>query len=143
MANSTKFIMHACIAMLAVITAMSAVASAAERNGHQSLQYTRRALISRLLNEDQSRSPTCTKNKNICLGKDIEGNVKSECCNDRCANVLTDRYNCGGCNKVCDFQFHCCNGKCLNVAYDTKNCGKCGNQCKKGSKCVYGMCAYA
>jgi hypothetical protein len=83
---------------------------------------------------------------------------KPTICDEQCTNVLTDPYNCGGCDNLCPSdelcengqcaKIHCggntptlCNAACTNVLTDPKNCGGCSIACPKGEKCEDGTCS--
>lgn len=80
-------------------------------------------------------------------------------CDGYCANLQTDRENCGICDSWCEFLV-CRDGDCqcpnegelpcedefggvtcTNVQSDYQNCGACGNECTGGQHCVNGACA--
>ncbi|KAG6501908.1 hypothetical protein ZIOFF_041792 [Zingiber officinale] len=65
------------------------------------------------------------------------------CCESRCRDVFSDRYNCGACGSRCGFGQLCCGGQCTSVAYDVGNCGACGAVCPDNQRCEYGACGYA
>jgi hypothetical protein len=61
------------------------------------------------------------------------------CCAKSCADLKTDRNNCGSCGHVCPAGQNCCNGTCaaLNTV---NNCGACGRACAAGQGCCNGQC---
>ncbi|KAI5590649.1 hypothetical protein POPTR_004G030900v4 [Populus trichocarpa] len=83
---------------------------------------------------------TCNKLPRICRLKRSPG---PDCCNKKCVDVKTDRFNCGMCGYKCKYTETCCKGKCVNPSFDKRHCGGCNKKCKKGEFCVYGMCSYA
>ncbi|KAK7303335.1 hypothetical protein RJT34_14238 [Clitoria ternatea] len=83
---------------------------------------------------------SCEKYPKICH---MKGSGGPDCCNNKCVNFSTDRFNCGRCGKKCSFGKMCCDGKCVNPRTNEKHCGKCGNKCDARGSCVYGMCSYA
>jgi hypothetical protein len=73
-------------------------------------------------------------------------------CNDQCADLSTDEWNCGKCGKNCGFLIcidgtcqNCasgekaCNGECVDPQSDPANCGTCGTVCDSGA-CRFGAC---
>jgi hypothetical protein len=84
---------------------------------------------------------------------------KDQAGKDFCANTMYDRYNCGGCGKVCGGNEQCmggacvpggggpdagtqcpanfltCAGRCVDPYSDTNNCGECGVICEQGFYC--------
>ncbi|KAJ1428715.1 Stigma-specific protein Stig1 [Sesbania bispinosa] len=103
-----------------------------------SLRGTNRFLSQK--NNHRSAALTCDKYPKICH---IKGSVGPDCCNNKCVNFTTDRFNCGRCGKKCSFGKICCEGKCVNPRTNEKHCGRCGNKCDNRGSCVYGMCSYA
>lgn len=83
---------------------------------------------------------TCDRNIKVCRAK---GSPGRNCCQKKCVDLKTDRYNCGRCGKKCNYSEICCKGKCVNPMFNRKHCGGCNNKCNRGSLCVYGMCGYA
>ncbi|CAK9327295.1 unnamed protein product [Citrullus colocynthis] len=83
---------------------------------------------------------TCDRNIKLCRAK---GSPGRNCCQKKCVDLKTDRYNCGKCGKKCKYSQVCCKGKCVNPMFNRKHCGGCNNKCNRGSLCVYGMCGYA
>ncbi|KAL6197659.1 hypothetical protein ACLB2K_033265 [Fragaria x ananassa] len=83
---------------------------------------------------------TCDKFPRVCRLKKSSG---PDCCKKKCANVKTDRLNCGMCGYKCKYTEICCRGKCVNASFDKRHCGGCNHKCKRGEFCVYGMCNYA
>jgi hypothetical protein len=82
-------------------------------------------------------------------------------CNGVCANVFTDKKNCGVCGRVCAAGETCehgrcgpacsdgkslCEETCVDLNTDMENCGTCGNICRTsppnslGSLCSKGAC---
>jgi hypothetical protein len=76
-------------------------------------------------------------------------------CGTRCADLTTDRLNCGACGNACASTQVCsggmcqgscgtgqtnCGGVCTNTAFDPANCGGCGVACGMGFACVMGAC---
>ncbi|CAK9786344.1 unnamed protein product [Cutaneotrichosporon oleaginosum] len=69
-----------------------------------------------------------------------------------CQDLMSDRFNCGGCGKVCDGNCvngvceKCppgqvrCNSGCVHLQNDNFNCGRCYEWCSEGSNCVNGKC---
>ncbi|KAF5943383.1 hypothetical protein HYC85_017460, partial [Camellia sinensis] len=72
----------------------------------------------------------------------LKGSFGHDCCNKRCVNVMTDKFNCGKCGKKCKYSEMCCGGECANPSVDEKHCGNCNMKCKTEGSCVYGMCSY-
>ena len=90
-------------------------------------------------------SLSCPMNQTACAGK--------------CADLLMDNKNCGGCGVVCTAKTYCsagtcvawpsisscspvemdCSGKCVNTSNDPNNCGSCGTTCVSGI-CSDGKC---
>lgn len=73
-----------------------------------------------------------------------------ECCGTAtkaCVDTKTDRFNCGGCDKVCPGASPlCCDGKCVDSATDEANCGTCGTACSTLNAtptCMGGSCQFA
>lgn len=77
-----------------------------------------------------------------------------EYCGVTCADLLSDKTNCGSCNKVCAFQ-RCIGGKCgcaatdiicgtnkecFDPLTDRNNCGTCGTKCGTYEDCEQGQC---
>ncbi|MFT3707031.1 MAG: hypothetical protein QM817_05115 [Archangium sp.] len=76
-------------------------------------------------------------------------------CGNRCVNLLTDRFNCGACNRSCpdgcmqgNCVFACGGGSvqcppgiCTDIGADPFNCGMCGRMCDLGEVCAGGVCA--
>jgi hypothetical protein len=86
-----------------------------------------------------------------------------------CADLTSDRMNCGACGNQCIDGYSCVDGRCrircdnelltrcpdpmgmttpqgggevcANTANDVRNCGACGNVCPLGQFCVRGACA--
>lgn len=82
---------------------------------------------------------SCDKFPLVCH---LRNSLGHDCCNDKCVEVKTDRFNCGACSHKCKYTEICCKGKCINSSVDKMNWGGCNKRCNKG-KCVYGMCNYA
>lgn len=74
-------------------------------------------------------------------------------CGKDCADLSSDRSNCGGCGVVCqpgqvcqDAQCRCqpgtelCGGACVVTASDPRHCGACGRACASGEVCEAGTC---
>jgi len=88
---------------------------------------------------------TCSANEAVCAGA--------------CANLMSDRDNCGICGKTCGDGMSCsqgqcsetctnaketrCNGTCIDTLADPANCGTCGNACKASQACNAGTCGCA
>ena len=77
-------------------------------------------------------------------------------CGANCTDIMTDQYNCGGCNITCTSSQICQQGICLarctsgetscpdgcrDLLYDEQNCGACGNSCPVGLACNKSVCA--
>ncbi|XWS19383.1 hypothetical protein CRYUN_Cryun31cG0011000 [Craigia yunnanensis] len=91
----------------------------------------------RFLGQSSRAALTCDKHPEIC-------NIKGQfCCNKKCVDLKTDKFNCGKCGKKCNYSKICCEGKCVNPLSNQKHCGGCKNNCGKGNACLYGMCNYA
>jgi hypothetical protein len=74
------------------------------------------------------------------------------CCDGKCVSVLTDRNNCGACDRLCDQDQTCVNGqctpcakprgvcvsegkdRCVDLQTDPNNCGSCNIVCPKGKQ---------
>ncbi len=76
-----------------------------------------------------------------------------DCCDGVCADLQTDRDNCGSCGNVCPAfcrrnedgigicSLGCCvDGQCADLSIDRENCGECGNECTPGFTCISGRC---
>ena len=76
-------------------------------------------------------------------------------CGDACANLMTDRNNCGACGNACAASdYGCtngtcapcapeqasCGGRCIDTSEDPLNCGACNRVCAMGTECFYGQC---
>lgn len=83
-------------------------------------------------------------------------------CGTSCADLLTDKNNCGVCGRVCGSDEICvnarcgpacktsgttlCGSDCVDLSTNMTNCGSCGNECKTflpnalGSECTTGKC---
>ncbi len=83
-------------------------------------------------------------------------------CGSSCADLFTDKKNCGVCGRACKEQEICvdarcgpacsdsgdtlCGDQCADLDTDMDNCGSCGNRCPstppnaKGSLCAQGKC---
>lgn len=70
-----------------------------------------------------------------------------------CANLETDKSNCGGCGVACTGSLICaggqcacaegyanCDGSCASLLSDNDNCGTCGTRCAVGTRCQGGAC---
>jgi len=94
--------------------------------------------------------PTATTDGAVaaCRGNQVE-------CAGSCADLKTDRSNCGACGKACAAGQVCsggtcalscqdslkdCDGTCRDVTTDVKNCGACGKACVAGQLCSAGAC---
>lgn len=87
-------------------------------------------------------------------------------CNDVCADLTSDKNNCGACGHLCGPDDSCysgtcgatisgcgnapdghglvnCNGVCADLEKDTNNCGTCGNVCSPSWSCYRGKCETA
>lgn len=128
-------------------------------------------------NDDNFVGFTCTENERCNAGKCVlkQCEAGKELCTDNdnnrvCKDLLTDIYNCGGCNRECTpseegklvsacldgeciFECDTDNGyhKCENEGYfnclhtsrlqtDLNNCGECGNVCDTNETCSDGIC---
>lgn len=75
-----------------------------------------------------------------------------------CADVRTDRNNCGGCGQVCVAGQRCaasvcvtecpsvqtlCGAVCVDTSVDPAHCGACDHACPGGQTCVAGACSMA
>ncbi|KAI4295943.1 hypothetical protein L6164_035936 [Bauhinia variegata] len=128
--------------MALVITLSSATSSEEEElpNTNENEEPTSLRGTSRFLAQKKARSAlTCDKYPKLCH---VKGSAGPDCCNNKCVNLSTDRFNCGKCGKKCGYSKICCDGKCVNPMTNEKHCGKCGNKCDKASSCLYGMCSY-
>ncbi|XP_022714418.1 stigma-specific STIG1-like protein 1 [Durio zibethinus] len=94
----------------------------------------------RFLAQSSRAAKTCDKNPKICR---INGSPGPFCCNKKCVDIETDKFNCGKCGKKCNYSKICCEGKCVNPLSNQRHCGGCNNNCGKGNACLYGMCSYA
>ena len=83
-------------------------------------------------------------------------------CGSTCADLFTDKKNCGVCGRACGDQEICvnarcgpacsdsgdtlCDNQCVDLDTDTENCGSCGTSCPtsppnaRGSLCAQGKC---
>ncbi|KAI9027825.1 hypothetical protein DFJ74DRAFT_504415 [Hyaloraphidium curvatum] len=70
-----------------------------------------------------------------------------------CANLQTNQWHCGACNRACPSGQICtqgscacpsgtsmCGSTCLDLQSDKKNCGTCGTPCSAGKICSSGTC---
>ncbi|XP_057956415.1 stigma-specific STIG1-like protein 3 [Malania oleifera] len=87
----------------------------------------------------------CRKDGEVCSVNGEYGvhRNSTNCCNKKCRHVETDKHNCGGCGKQCQYTYSCCRGECVDLAFDKRHCGKCDNRCMPGGYCIYRMCDYA
>ncbi len=75
-----------------------------------------------------------------------------------CANLQTDRANCGACGQACAAGQRCiagacvtecpptqtlCGAACVDTTVDPAHCGACGHACPGGQTCVAGACSMA
>ncbi|XVF26075.1 hypothetical protein REPUB_Repub13aG0268800 [Reevesia pubescens] len=95
----------------------------------------------RFLSQSSRAALKCDKHPEICHVKGSQGPLI--CCNKKCVDLRTDKFNCGKCGKKCNYSKICCEGKCVNPLSNQKHCGGCNNNCGKGNACLYGMCNYA
>lgn len=64
-----------------------------------------------------------------------------ECCNERCADLQNDAFNCGACGVQCKQAVEqCTEGKCLPVLWDSCNCGASGHKCEATQMCYKATC---
>lgn len=76
-------------------------------------------------------------------------------CSGSCADLQTDRRNCGACGAACAGASVCaagrcvptcpagqsaCGDQCVSTASDPLNCGACGTRCPAGQVCSRGVC---
>ncbi|GMI91456.1 hypothetical protein like AT1G11925 [Hibiscus trionum] len=94
----------------------------------------------RFLAQKPRHALTCDRHPEICSTRGSQGPF---CCNKKCVDIKTDKFNCGRCGKKCNYSKICCEGKCVSPLSNQKHCGGCYNNCGKGNPCVYGMCSYA
>ncbi|GAQ90197.1 hypothetical protein KFL_006120010 [Klebsormidium nitens] len=62
------------------------------------------------------------------------------CCNNACADVMSDYLNCGSCGQTC-FGGSCCGGESKDLTSNTDACGSCSNKCASGELCCGAQCA--
>ncbi|KAK9910093.1 hypothetical protein M0R45_034068 [Rubus argutus] len=67
----------------------------------------------------------------------------ADCCSGTCADLDTDRNDCGFWGHICPTNDICCGGHCVNPRTDNSNCGMRNNTCKVLSFCENGFCHYA
>lgn len=98
----------------------------------------------------------CTDGTRCHLGKCVpdckDGQTE---CGETCADLKTDKANCGKCGTACRdgescFEGTCtkdcaegttlCDGVCIDTKKDVRNCGACGTTCKDGEVCKDGSC---
>ncbi|KAI4295936.1 hypothetical protein L6164_035929 [Bauhinia variegata] len=128
------------LAMLMALVITLSSANSSDENTNENEEPTSLRGTSRFLAQKKARSSLkCEKYPKLCQ---VKGSAGPDCCNNKCVNLSTDRFNCGKCGKKCGYSKICCVGKCVNPMNNEKHCGKCGNKCNKASSCVYGMCSY-
>ncbi|KAM1456177.1 hypothetical protein TB2_005137 [Malus domestica] len=128
--------------MLAMLIMALAISLSATPNNHEEAAFIRRSSRSRFL---ASNTPAgrggCGQNSLACSA--TKGSRGPDCCNNVCADLRTDAFNCGVCGKRCTSSEMCCNSNCVKPMSDHQNCGKCSNRCKIGTSCHKGFCDYA
>jgi hypothetical protein len=87
-----------------------------------------------------------------CMANDEYGTLAgSVCCPEGtrncggwCADLSSDRGNCGRCREDClasgRVDPECCRGRCTDLYWDSVNCGGCGNGCEDDEECWMGNC---
>jgi hypothetical protein len=95
-----------------------------------------------LAQQNTIANSTCNKLPRICRLKRIPG---PDCCNEKCVDVNTYRFNCGMWGTSASTLNHAAKESVWTHDHLIKlrHCGGCNKKCKKGKFCVYGMCSYA
>lgn len=98
----------------------------------------------------QALTQTCTNKKCVCLQN--RANCDRKQSNGCEVDLLTDRNNCGACNKRCEgscvggacvcssISLTACGSRCIDLARDPRNCGQCGHSCDNDEVCDNGKC---
>ncbi|CAB4278002.1 unnamed protein product [Prunus armeniaca] len=83
----------------------------------------------------------CNEDYDTCIN--LLPGLNFTCCNHKCVDLSVNKYNCGACNKTCNYTQSCCGGQCVDLSSDKRHCGLCNHTCNNGASCVYGLCDYA
>jgi len=91
-----------------------------------------------------------------CLNSTVVCSANLKACGITCADVTSDKANCGGCGIACAVGQVCqdsacicqagteaCDGVCAVTQSDPANCGGCGQACAGGQVCEAGACKTA
>lgn len=91
-----------------------------------------------------------------CIDSTVICSENLKACGTTCADVSSDKANCGGCGIACAVGQVCqegacvcepgteaCDGVCAVTQADPRNCGACGNACPDGQVCEAGACQTA
>jgi hypothetical protein len=114
---------------------------------------------------DPAKVAVCCAESSTCCAGTCCGSLRDphlRCCNDECANLLNDEFNCGSCGslcgpgQVCELgscvnqcgtgscpatpQWSCCGVECKDILNDRNNCGACDLECLDGQTCQGGVC---
>ena len=105
---------------------------------------------------------SCILSGLCCTSTDCGGNdcASGQCCqtgesecNGKCANLSTDKQNCGTCGFACAAPQSCnnrrcecpgtltfCTNACVDMSNNNQNCGVCGTVCTASQQCISGKC---
>jgi hypothetical protein len=88
-----------------------------------------------------------------CEGGECVCSTPTVRCAAGCADLMSDRQNCGSCEKSCGFGMHCeqgactcpegqtlCGYECVELSDSEVHCGACGNRCTYPEQCSNGQC---
>jgi Stigma-specific protein, Stig1 len=88
-----------------------------------------------------------------CPNTGVVCKTGTSACGLGCADLSSDRRNCGACGNACGTTLQCssgacvcpsgtqvCGGDCVVIAQDNKNCGACGRACAENQVCEASTC---